>query len=73
MVFVAVGWLLPKFYDPFVPGEKRWEGHIGFAPGEAVAVVEVFQRRVGGGSAGGGSGGEYGRDEPVGFGGKTMA
>ena len=73
MVFVAIGFSLPKFYDPFVPVEKRGEGHLGFAPNEAVAVVEAFQNRTGGGS-----GVEYGGynspDEPVGFGGgKAMA
>jgi hypothetical protein len=82
MVFVAIGWLLPKFYDPFVPVEKRGEGHLEFAPNEAVAVVEAFRNRVGGGGGGVEYGGyspdgvEYGGyspDEPVGFGGKAMA
>ena len=69
MVFVAIGWLLPKFYDPFVPVEKRGEGHLEFAPNEAVAVVEVFRNRGGGGVEYGG----YGPDEPVGVRGKVMA
>jgi solute carrier family 6 GABA transporter-like protein 1 len=69
MVFVAVGWLLPKFYDPFVPIEKRGEGHIGLAPNETVAVVEAFWGRMGRRHGGG----YDGRDEPVGFGGKAMA
>jgi hypothetical protein len=72
MVFVAIGWLLPKFYDPFVPVEKRGEGHLEFAPNEAVAVVEAFRNRVGGGGGGVEYGG-YSPDEPVGFGGKAMA
>lgn len=46
MAFVAIGFLLPKFYDPFVPAEKRGEGHLGFAPNEAVAVVDTHRSRV---------------------------
>lgn len=71
MVFIAVGWLLPKFYDPFVPTEKRGEGHIDFAPNESVAVVEAFQNRMGGGS--GGEYGGYSPDEAVRVGGKAVA
>lgn len=71
MVFVAVGWLLPKFYDPFVPIEKRGEGHLDFAPNKSIAVIEVYQNRMGG-DGGAGYGGAQGSEEPVGFGGKAM-
>lgn len=71
MLFVAIGWVLPRFYDPFVPVEKRGEGHLDFAPNEAVAVVDTQRGRVEGdvfiGFGGDGSG------EPVGFEGKGVA
>lgn len=66
MIFVAIGWLVPKFYDPFVPVEKRGEGHLEFAPNEAVAVVEAYQSRMGGASG-------YSPDEQIGFERKEMA
>jgi len=46
MAFVAIGFLLPKFYDPFIPMEKRGEGHLDFAPNEAIAVVDTHRSRV---------------------------
>lgn len=46
MLYVAVGWFLPKFYDPFVPIEKRGEGHLDFAPNESIAVVDLHRDRV---------------------------
>lgn len=71
MVFVAVGWLLPKFYDPFVPIEKRGEGHLDFAPNESIAVIEAYQNRMVG--DGGAEYGAHSLEEPVGFSGKAMA
>lgn len=71
MVFVAVGWLLPKFYDPFVPIEKRGEGHLDFAPDESIAVIEAHRSRMGDDAVVGYGG--HSPDEPVGFGGKAMA
>jgi len=71
MVFVAVGGLLPKFYDPFVPMEKRGEGHLDFAPNESIAVIEAHQNRLGGEGVVGYGG--HSPDEPVVFGGKAMA
>jgi len=45
MLFVAIGFLLPRFYDPFVPIEKRGQGHLDFAPNEAIAVVDTHRSR----------------------------
>jgi len=71
MAFVAIGFILPRFYDSFVPMEKRGEGHIDFAPNEAIAVVDMHRSGVtddvvigyGGNSP----------DEAVGFEGKGVA
>ena len=46
MAFVAIGFILPRFYDSFVPMEKRGEGHLDFAPNEAIAVVDTHRSRV---------------------------
>jgi solute carrier family 6 GABA transporter-like protein 1 len=71
MLFIAVGWLMPKFYDPFVPVAVRGRGHLDFAPNESIAVVGAHSNRVGvDGITGNVS---HGLEEPVGFGGKAMA
>jgi hypothetical protein len=46
MAFVAIGFILPRFYDSFIPMEKRGEGRLDFAPNEAVAVVDTHRNRV---------------------------
>jgi solute carrier family 6 GABA transporter-like protein 1 len=71
MVFIAIGGLWPKFYDPFVPNEKRGEGHLDFGPNESIAAIEAHQNRMARGGVVGHSG--YSPDEPAGFGGKAMA
>lgn len=72
MLWVAVGFLLPKFFDPFVPVEKRGRGHLDFAPNETIAVIDTHRdrgieedgvMRFGGNLA----------EEPVGFEGKGMS
>lgn len=46
MVFVAIGFIFPRFYHPWVPVEKRGEGHIPFSPNVPTAVVDVSVGRV---------------------------
>jgi solute carrier family 6 GABA transporter-like protein 1 len=70
MLFIAVGWLMPKFYDPFVPVEVRGRGNLDFAPNESVAVVEAHSNRVGVEGATGF--GVHSPEEPAGLGGKAM-
>jgi solute carrier family 6 GABA transporter-like protein 1 len=71
MLFIAVGWLMPKFYDPFVPVEVRGRGHLDFVPNESVAVAEAHSNRVDvDGVAGNVS---HNPEEPAGCSGKAMA
>lgn len=70
MLSIAVGWLMPKFYDPIVPVEVRGRGHFDFAPNESIAVVEAHSNRVG--VDGVTRNVSQGPEEPVGFGGKAM-
>lgn len=46
MVFVAVGFIWPRYFNMFIPVEKRGEGHIPFKPNVAVAVVDVYSGRA---------------------------
>jgi solute carrier family 6 GABA transporter-like protein 1 len=71
MLFIAVGWLMPKFYDPFVPVEVRGRGHFDFTLNESIAVVDVHGNRVGADGVTGNL--SQGPEEPVRFGGKAMA
>jgi hypothetical protein len=71
MLFIAIGWLMPKFYDPFVPVEVRGRGDFDFAPNESIAVVEARSDRVGVDGVTGNV--SHGLEEPVGFGGKATA
>ncbi|CAI6338679.1 unnamed protein product [Periconia digitata] len=46
MVFVAVGLIFPRFFHPWIPVEKRGEGHIPFSPNVRTAVVDVSVGRT---------------------------
>ncbi|PVI07961.1 putative sodium/chloride dependent neurotransmitter transporter [Periconia macrospinosa] len=46
MLFVAIGFTFPRFFHPWVPVEKRGEGHIPFSPNVPTAVVDVSVGRV---------------------------
>lgn len=72
MLFVALGWVLPKFYDPFVPIEKRGRGHLDFAPNETIAVIDTHRDRVTEEDRAMGYGGNI-AEEPVGFEGKGVS
>jgi hypothetical protein len=72
MLFIAVGWLMPKLYDdPFVPVEVRGRGHLDFAPNESIAVVEAHINSV---DVDGVTGyGVHSPEAPVGLGEKATA
>ena len=41
MLFVAIGFVLPRFFHPFIPHDKRGQGRIGFAPNVSVTVTDL--------------------------------
>ncbi|KAJ9612196.1 hypothetical protein H2200_003793 [Cladophialophora chaetospira] len=43
MFFVAIGFVFPRYFVPFIPVEKRGQGHIPYSPDIAVAVIDVAE------------------------------
>ena len=46
MLFVAIGFIMSRFFHPFIPHGKRGKGHDGFVPNVPVAVVKVANARL---------------------------
>lgn len=46
MVLIALGFLLPRWFDVFIPVERRGEGKISYAPNVTMGQDEVVGGRL---------------------------